>query len=391
MENGFVRREFLARSLALAATPLLGKAAVPKASSQPIHRTLGRTGLSLPIVSMGVMNADLPAVVRRAYEVGMRHFDTASGYRQGRNEEMLGSVIKDLGVRDKVVIATKGLVPEHRRGLTAAQAKARFISILEGSLKRLQMDYVDMLYLHAALNAEDVRNEGALEALAQLKKDGKVRFTGLSPHDKIVEVIQETTRLGAYDVILVTINFTMKDDRPLLDAIAQAAAKGIGIIAMKTQAGGRMKPEDQARLPLCSQTALLKWVLRNPAITTAVPGFTTFDHLEQDWSVVYDLEYTKPEQDFLADKTWITQVQFCRQCSECLPSCPRNAEIPSLMRSCMYAVRYGNESHARDTLAGILPGRGLDACRDCTVCTARCRNTVNIPRNIAHLRAFADA
>ena len=56
---------------------------------------------------MGVMNADNPALVKRSFEMGVRHFDTASGYQKGRNEEMLGSVIKELKVRDQVIIATK--------------------------------------------------------------------------------------------------------------------------------------------------------------------------------------------------------------------------------------------------------------------------------------------
>ena len=85
----------------------------PQAQS-PIFRTLGRTGLKVPIVSMGVMNADNPAVVQQSYEIGVRLFDTALSYQGGRNEEMVGSVIKRLGVRDKVIIQTKIPVPGSR-------------------------------------------------------------------------------------------------------------------------------------------------------------------------------------------------------------------------------------------------------------------------------------
>jgi len=76
-------------------------------SSPLIQRTLGKTGLTMPVVSMGVMNADIPGLLRRSYELGIRHFDTAAGYQGGRNEEMVGSVIKELGVRPEVIIATK--------------------------------------------------------------------------------------------------------------------------------------------------------------------------------------------------------------------------------------------------------------------------------------------
>jgi len=58
-------------------------------------------------VSMGVMNADVPGILRRSYELGIRHFDTAAVYQNGRNEEMVGIVIKEMGIRDKVVISTK--------------------------------------------------------------------------------------------------------------------------------------------------------------------------------------------------------------------------------------------------------------------------------------------
>lgn len=391
MSDSLFRREFLTGSLAsLTAGRLLANASASPAR-QPIYRTLGKTGLRMPVVSMGVMNCDLPSVVRRAYEVGVRHLDTAWIYRNGRNEEMVGGVIKELGVRDKVIISTKLLPPERRRDLTTAAAtKQRLLSDFDTSLRRLQMDHVDILYFHAAMNAEDIRNEGVLEGLTQIKKQGKARFIGYSPHEKMTEAIEEANRMGVYEVLLVTINYTMRNDLPFINAIKAAAKKGVGVIAMKTQAGGRTRPEDQKRLPPCSQTALLKWVLRDETYTTAVPGCSALEHMDQDWSVVYDLEYTKEEREFLSVMERHTSVEFCRQCSQCVPDCPHSADIPALMRSHMYAVRYGNEAHARQTLAGIASGRGLDACRLCgDHCTATCRNAVHIARNIAQLQAFA--
>ena len=106
------RREFIVKPIMLAGTAgVLGKtdllAKFASDSGPLIQRTLGKTGLTMPVVSMGVMNADIPGLVRRSYELGIRHFDTAAVYQGGRNEEMVGSVIKELGVRDKVIIATK--------------------------------------------------------------------------------------------------------------------------------------------------------------------------------------------------------------------------------------------------------------------------------------------
>ncbi len=389
--KGWNRREFITKPLTfLAATQLLGKTEWLQAATIHnagiIHRTLGKTGISLPVVSMGVMNANMPAVVRRAYEIGIRHFDTAARYQDGRNEEMVGNVIKELGVRDKVTIATKIFIPADKR--RDPEVKAEMRRVFEGSLKRLQTDHVDILYFHAIDNADDVRAEGPLELMAELKKKGAARFIGISTHSNASQVLNEMTRLGAHDVALVGFNYTMSENKALHDAIALAAKQGIGIVAMKTQAGGTAKPDPKLPklLPPFSQTALLKWVLQNPAITTAIPGFTNFDQLEQNFSVASNLACTPDEKKFLADKETKAQAEFCQQCGQCRADCPKQVEIPELMRAHMYAVQYANHEHAYRTLVAIPPAVGLQACAGCVTCTAQCRNTVNIARKIADLR-----
>ncbi len=114
-DGNWNRREFIVKPILWAGTAsvlaktnvLLAGPALETSASPVLQRTLGKTGLTLPVVSMGVMNADVPGLLRRAYELGIRHFDTAAGYQNGRNEEMVGRVIKEMGVRDKVVISTK--------------------------------------------------------------------------------------------------------------------------------------------------------------------------------------------------------------------------------------------------------------------------------------------
>src|SRR5271166_3736474 len=357
----------LARTDVLLASPILETAASPV-----LHRTLGKTGLTLPVVSMGVMNADVPVLLLREEEVGIRHFDTAAGYQNGRNEEMVGQVIKEMGVRDKVVIATKQ--PSRNRPQNAAEAKQQFVEGVEGSLKRLQMDHVDILYRHAVDSVEDAQAEGPLEALRSLKKDGKTRFIGISTH-KTVDVLSEAIRLNLFDVGLVMLNYTMANDAGILSTIERAAKSGMGMVAMKTQAGGTVKPDAKLpkELPAASQTALLKWVLNHDFITTAIPGFSTYEHLQQDFSVARNLAYTHEEERFLADKTFADNAEFCQQCGECRKDCPKQVDIPRLMRSHMYAVQYRNVGMAREMLASAAPGRGLEACGACESCRVTCR------------------
>ena len=378
---------WLAASRLLSGFDLFGET-VPDSSAPIIYRTLGKTGLRLPIVSMGVMNAYIPGVVRRAYEVGMRHFDTAAGYQNGRNEEMLGKVIKELGVRDKVVIATKAFIPPPIRRTRASGPEIR--KIFEGSLTRLQMDHVDILYYHSVDSADEAGLEGPLSALTSLKKEGKTRFIAISSHSPEA-ILNEAIKLDTYDVALIIINYTMASDKGLLDAIDRAAKKGIGLVAMKTQAGGTTRPDPKLpkTLPPQSQTALLKWVLRNESIATAIPGFTTFEQLAQNFSVARNLAYTDAERQFLGDPKFVAQAEFCVQCGKCREDCPLQVEIPALMRSHMYAVQYANYDLARDTMAGIARGKGLQACSDCTSCKVNCRNFVNIDRKISDLKKLS--
>jgi predicted aldo/keto reductase-like oxidoreductase len=139
------RRDFLRLSAAASAGAMIAPTTVAstmrtktigEANKFPL-RTLGRTGLQIPILSMGVMRADNPNVVRAAYNSGITHFDTAHGYQNGRNEEMLGNFFKDKP-RNSFTIATKG---KFQYPLKDSFEKD-FTALLDLSLKRLQMDYV---------------------------------------------------------------------------------------------------------------------------------------------------------------------------------------------------------------------------------------------------------
>ncbi len=394
MNHKHSRREFLVRSGRWAATAgllngiaphLFARSQAPRPEANVIKRNLGKTGLTVPIVSLGFMNADVPGLIRRAYEVGVRHIDTAAAYQRGRNEEMVGSMIKEMGVRGNVIVSTKIWLRDQVRDPTARDL---FRKQFEGSLKRLQMDHVDILYYHLVDSLDDLRAEGPLQSLAELKKEGKARFVGLSTHRGSL-ILPAAAKMGLFDVGLAAFNYTMASDQSLLDALESTVRAGMGIIAMKTQAGGLSRPDPQLPkdLPPHSQTALLKWALRHPFVSTAIPGATTYEQVDQNFSVASNLEYTEEEKSFLAERTFSTQAQFCRQCAQCLGDCPRGADIPTLMRSHMYAVQYSNRELARLTLSSIETGRGLDACGSCGACLAACRNDVNIGMKIARLKA----
>jgi predicted aldo/keto reductase-like oxidoreductase len=338
---------------------------------------------------MGVMNASNPAVVSASYDRGVRHFDTAAYYQYGRNEQMVGRVIEERQIRDKVIISTKIMHRSYRDRLDPKDHLKELTKTLDGSLKRLKMDYVDILYIHSCSRVEDLKSEGIMKGLELAKKQGKVRACGISTHQNMADILEEATRSGFYDVVLTAYNVSMADDARLHEAIKSAGLKGIGIVAMKTLAGGSRLPNREALNKYSSSTinrACLKWAMHNEHITTAIPGYDNYEHMEEDVAVAHDLELTGDERNFLADNQIKLGLGFCQQCRDCVASCPKNVEIPELMRVYMYAAQYGNFEHARATYEDIPKDRNLRVCSTCSSCAAECSNFVSIAKRLETLQ-----
>ncbi len=396
--SGISRRGFISSSVtSLAAAGFMGLspgsvfAQEKKEKGEIIYRTLGKTGLKIPIVSMGVMNSNNPEIIQASYEIGVRHFDTAAQYQYGRNEQMVGNVIKKLGVRDKVVIGTKELRPPQRTADDTEFTIKNLKKQTEASLRRLDTDYIDILYIHSVSSAADINDAGILEGINILKKEGKIRFSGVSTHESMTEVINEIASKELYDVVLTAINVSMADDVDLLKAIENAASRGIGIVAMKTQAGGQRLPNRDSLREVGSatiNTACLKWVLRNENIATSIPGYDNYTHMHEDFSVAYDLEYSDDEKKLLSDNNLKLGFGFCRQCRQCVATCPRGVDVPNLMRVHMYAAQYANFQHARIELDDIQKDKSVLACGSCPECVAECSNQVDIKNRIENLKSI---
>lgn len=375
------RRTFLkigAAGLTSLALPLSSQtpspSPAPKKKGKFIYRTLGKTGLRVPIVSMGVMNADNPNLVQAALDAGILLLDTAHTYQRGRNEVMIGQVIKGRP-RDSFYIATKVPGPSRDKSLAELppqEMKKAFLAKLETSLKRLGLDYVDIFYLHNITAAKDALFEPILEALQEAKKQGKARFIGVTTHRNEPEVIQAAIQSQIYEVVLTSFNFRQDHREEVRRAIREASQAGLGVCIMKTQAGVYW---DKEKTRPINMKAALKWALNEPHVHTAIPGMTTFDQLKLDLSVMEDLTLT-PEELQALKLAAQSPGFFCQQCGQCQPTCPQSLPIPTLMRSYMYATAYNNLSLAYDVVSSLqLPE---NPCSSCSTCTARCVKGLDI-------------
>jgi predicted aldo/keto reductase-like oxidoreductase len=386
-ERHLKRRSFLqlgaAGLAALSVKPAAGSGPGRQSSAAPsgsklIPRTLGKTGIKLPVVSMGVMNSDNPNLIRAALDRGIVLLDTAHGYQRGRNEVIIGEAIKGRP-RDSYVIATK--VP-------AEPTTEAYLKNVEISLERLGLEHVDILNCHDVSSRREVEFEPVLKALEKLKKDGRARFVGVTTHSNEPEVIRAAAESKFHDVVITAYNFRQSHREQVREAVDTAAKAGVGIIAMKTLAG---RYWDKERKQPINTTAALKWVLNDPNVTTAIPGMTTFDQLEADLAVMTALPLTEQEKNDLrlnADSAGL----YCQQCGQCLRACREHLPVPSLMRSYMYAYGYGNLSAAHDLLRRLdLPDQ---PCRNCGDCSVRCVQGIDVAdrvKDIAPLRSLPDS
>lgn len=315
---------------------------------------------------MGVMITSDPDVVRAALDAGINYFDTARAYMWGRNEKVLGRGIK--GRRQEAIVATKC----HQLG-----SKGKVLASVEKSLRELEIDVIDILQLHGLTRRRQVLLEDHLEAMETLKKEGKIRFAGVTTHQGMIEVMDAAVEAGIYDTVLTVFNFQSPPE--VTRAIERTAAAGVGVIAMKVMTGGYTM---EAPSGLNPYQAALRWVLGHRSVATTIPSMTTIEQLREDAAV---MGTTASWRDDLSLTLYAAVVggKYCRACGSCQSKCPQGLDLPTIMRAAMYADGYRNESLARQTLAGIeIP------CTGCAVCRVSCRFGLHLPERTAIARRF---
>jgi uncharacterized protein len=374
------RREFLKKSiLGISGAALLpsglklgmaGDTVKPARPELPF-RVLGKTGIRTPLISMGTSNATSPGFVKAAYEAGIKVFFSATYYGEGNNEKLVGEGLKGLP-RDSFVVGTAvppdGLDMRTGKFINGFDQLA-YIKKAEGSLKRFGIDYVDFFLFPYAGKRDMVLNEGVLKALEQLKKEGKTRFVGIASHSDTEEALQAAADSGIYELAMIGYNFKTTNRISFDSTIGRAAKAGIGIVAMKTTAGAFNKKGG----PPLNTDAALKWVLQNENVSSIVSGMSSLEELQKNLEMIQNLKISDQElKDLKLTGMNNEPGLYCLQCKKCIPQCQYNLDIPTVMRSYMYAYGYRNISQAWHTLNGVdISGKPCEQCSSCNInCTA---------------------
>ena len=370
------RRKFLkgvsSTLLGIATVPIWkASPALEKIERTPVleYRTLGKTGMKVTAVSMGVMNCSDPSVLHRAFDLGINFYDTADCYMHGHNEEMVGKVFH--GKREKVFIQTK----------VHAHDEKKMRASVERSLRRLQTDYIDVLVWHNLNSSEEVSEPKLFEFMSKMKKEGKARFTGFSAHSRMASLLGEAAKSNLHDVALVSYNFT--HSRGLKEAVAMAAKSGMGIVAMKTQAGGYKKEKIGGLSP---HQAALKYVLMDQNVSCAVPGVTTIEQIEE-CAAVMGTSFSKGDLDALKQYQSFLDGRICTMCGDCTGECPYGVPHCDLLRLVMYHDGYENDSLLRESLQ-MITRRDIQRCSECPTCSVICRRGLDVRAQIKMAQEF---
>lgn len=280
------------------------------------YQVLGRSDLKISEVSFGCMSlgmndADNAKLLHRAIGLGINYFDTADLYDKGFNETSVGKALQ--GKRKEVVIATK--VGNQWRadgsGWDWNPRKEYILAAVEGSLKRLGTDYIDLYQLHGGTIEDPI--DDTIAAFEKLKEQGKIRHYGISSIRP--NVIREYAKRSG--IVSVMMQYSLLDRRPEVSCLPVLQQHGISVLARGSVAKGllidkpaapylRYSQEEVQRAKDAvaevsgahrspAQTAL-KYVLMHPAVASAVVGMRTMEQLEEAAAAAPRLNEAEYEQ-----------------------------------------------------------------------------------------------
>jgi aryl-alcohol dehydrogenase-like predicted oxidoreductase len=327
---------------------------------------LGRTNLTVSHSGFGALPIqrvsfeESAALLRRAYEAGINYFDTANAYSD--SEAKIGAALSD--VRKDIIIATK----------TMLTSPERMMKNLENSLKMMKTDYVDILQLH---NPDYIPvpggGDGAYEMLTQAKRQGKIRFIGVTNHR--LHLAKEAVESGHYDTLQFPLSVLSSDaDLGLSDLCKE---HDVGLIAMKAMSGGLVRSGTIAFAFLNQYDNILP-----------IWGVQRMSELEEFLSCEENPPELNAETRAVIDEDRnALKGAFCRGCGYCLP-CPADIPIPTAARLSLLMAR----SPAKPFLSKEWQAEmdKINQCILCRHCSQHCPYGLDTPELLKEEKAKYD-
>jgi len=357
-----------------------------------VYRRLGRTGLMVSELAVGGSPNPEPAIFTEALDRGLSFVDS-SGVYPG-SEENIGAVLE--GRRDQVTICTKTHFPP-------TDAKQSVIAACERALEKLKTDHIDVWCIHGITKPEQFLHDEVQAAFEQLRRQGKIRFFGVSCHSPLT-ALPPIIATGKLDVALIPFNVfsgsTVRKedvdagkvyenwlaDSGLGAVLDLAKTNDVGIVAMKTMSGGARQKLDsyQADGATLAQSKL-KWVLSHEAVASALSEVLNYKILDENLGAVG--KTLKPEeQALLRDHVREASTRVCRMCGSCERACPAKLPIRDVLRYVVYHDLHGKPERARSAYQARTASGALPRCGDCSACRQACPHGLDVPGQLLRAR-----
>ena len=317
--------------------------------------TLGSTGITVPQNAFGALPIQRVStemavkLLRRAYDGGMRFFDTARAYSD--SEVKVGEAFD--GMREKVFIATK----------TGAKTPEEVRAQVETSLKNLRTDYIDIYQFHCADQCyRPGDGTGMYECMEELKKEGKIRHIGITAHK--LYIAEEAVESGLYETLQYPFSYLSSEKEIAL--VKKCKEANMGFIAMKGLAGGLIN-RSEAAMAFMSQfdNALPIW------------GIQKEKELEEWLSYMAETPTMNEELTAYIEKEQKELTgEFCRGCGYCMP-CPAGIMINQCARMSLMLRRAPSKAWLTPQMQAEM--KKIEVCLHCNQCMKKCPYELNTP------------
>ena len=322
---------------------------------------LGKTGLTVTRPAMGCLpiqrcsEDEAVSILQKAYEGGIRYFDTANAYTD--SEKKIGLALSD--VRENIVISTK----------SAGTDKDTVLSHIENSLKMMKTDYIDLFQFHQVQSVPDPDDpEGAYAGALEAKRRGWIRHIGFTSHR--VDVAEQCIASGNFETCQFPFSYISGErDLALADKCREA---GMGFIAMKGLAGGLLTNARACHAFMnCYDNVVPIWGIQKP------------EELEEWLAVAKEDPVLDDELNSVIRKDREELAgTFCRSCGYCMP-CTVGIEIRNCARMNMLLRRSPWQQYMTDEWYAKM--QKINDCINCRKCVSKCPYGLDQPSLLKYM------
>ena len=354
-----------------------------------LYRRYGKTGEKVSLLGFGGMRfgeneEEGAAAMLHAYELGVTLFDTAPFYCRDRSLDIFGKALPHMD-RKRILVSSKS-------GIGSDKDEAAVRRHVEEMLKRMKIDYLDILYMWCIFDLAQYRAVtapgGPFEGALKLKEEGIVRHVAFSAHAP-TEEIKTMCAEGLFEGALLSFNII--NHRARIEGLKAARKMGMGVVVMNPLGGGLIPrlaivPARSSKAPSAKASkgtaedlvrGALRFVASHEEVTCLLSGMKSPAEVEFNVRAIEETaKSSREETAAIEERLGSLGEDFCTLCRYCVP-CPEGIDIPAFMAA-YNMIEVGMADQARAELRFRRSRTWADRCSACGECEEKCTQQLDI-------------